>query len=208
VTGLWVLLVPVKSTRLGKSRIQLPPERRARLARAMALDTVTAIASAAEVGRVVVLVDDETDGELLASAGTVTVHRSAVTGLNAALSEGLSLPEAAGHPVAVLPADLPSLRSAELDAALRAAAGVAFAVVADRQGTGTTLLAARDRALLRPRYGAGSFASHVAAGAVPLVVPAESGLRRDVDVLEDLRGVTGPLTCAESGELGTDTVAG
>jgi 2-phospho-L-lactate guanylyltransferase len=208
VTGSWVLLVPVKSTRVGKSRIQLPPDRRARLALAMALDTVTAVASAAGVDRVVVLVDDESDGTRLASVPAVTVHQASAQGLNAAIAEGLSLPAVAGHAVAVLPADLPSLRSAELDAALRAAGGVAFAVVADRQGTGTTLLAARDPALLRPHYGPGSFAAHVAAGAVPLVVPAESGLRRDVDVLDDLRGVTGPLTCAESGDLGTDTAAG
>lgn len=204
----WLLLVPVKSTVVGKSRIQLDPGRRARLARAMARDTVTAAAAATQVRDVLVLVDDDADGRALAAIDSVTAHRTGVTGLNASIREALALPAASEGPVAVLPADLPSLRPAELDAALKAAGGLPLAVVADRQGTGTTLLAASGAGSLDPHYGPGSFAAHLAAGAVPLAVPGGSGLRRDVDVLADLRDVTGPLTCAEAGDLAADTAAG
>lgn len=206
--GRWLVLVPVKASAVGKSRIALSPARRARLARAMAIDTVTAIAAASRVRAVLVLVDDDGDGRALAAIGKVTAHRCRARGLNEAIREALRLPEASGGPVAVLPADLPSLRAQELDVALDAADGLPLSVVADRQGTGTTLLAAGRAALLEPRYGTGSFARHVAVGAVPLAVPVGSGLRRDVDVVTDLRDATGPLTCAEAGDLGTDTATG
>jgi 2-phospho-L-lactate guanylyltransferase len=99
-------------------------------------------------------------------------------------------------PVAVLPGDLPSLLPGELAAALSAAASHPCAVVADKQGTGTTLLAASDVSLLQPRYGPGSLGRHLADGAVRLDVPEDSGLRRDVDHLADLPDVTGPRTVA------------
>lgn len=193
----WLVLLPVKSTAVGKSRIALDPLRRSRLARAMALDTAAAAAATPRVRGVLALVDDESDGRALAGIRGVAVHRSGVRGLNDAIREARDLPGVARCAVAVLPADLPSLRPDELDAALAAASKVPLAVVADRQGTGTTLLAATRAVGLDPRYGPGSFAAHRAIGAVALAVPADSGLRRDVDVVTDLAGVTGPLTCGE-----------
>jgi 2-phospho-L-lactate guanylyltransferase len=80
--------------------------------------------------------------------------------------------------------------------ALTLAAAHPRSVVADRAGTGTTMLAAQSSALLDPRYGADSFIAHVAGGAVPLDLPGRSGLRRDVDRVDNLRSVTGPRTRA------------
>ncbi|MEP6563320.1 MAG: 2-phospho-L-lactate guanylyltransferase, partial [Nakamurella sp.] len=118
-------------------------------------------------------------------------------GLNESIRHGIaSLPAAVTDLIAALPADLPSLTATELDGALASAAGRRQAVVADRQGTGTTLLTASSRAELRPQYGAGSLGRHVTAGAVTLELPVESGLRRDVDRAADLAGVTGPRTAA------------
>lgn len=204
----WLVLLPVKSTARGKSRILLEPRHRARLALAMALDTAAAAAGCARVTEVLALVDDDGDGRALGVIPGVRPHRVGVRGLNESIREACALPLAIGRRVAVLPADLPSLRPDELDAALQAAAGLPFAVVADRQGTGTTLLAARRVELLDPRYGVGSFAAHLVAGAVPLAVSADSGLRRDVDVLDDLRTVTGPLTSAEAAAAGDGAAAG
>jgi 2-phospho-L-lactate guanylyltransferase len=204
----WLVLLPVKSTTRGKSRILLEPRHRARVALAMALDTAAAAAAASRVAEVLALVDDDADGRALAGIPGVRAHRVRARGLNESIREACLLPVSADRPVAVLPADLPSLRPVELDAALDAAAGLAMAVVADRQGTGTTLLAAQRPALLDPHYGVGSFAAHVAAGAVPLAVPGDSGLRRDVDVLDDLRDATGPLTSAEAATTGNGAAAG
>lgn len=198
----WTVLVPVKSTAVGKSRIGLDAGRRAALARAMAQDTVDAIAGSALVGLVVALVEDAADGRLFAAPPIVIAHQVTAAGLNEAIREG-----AAGigdGPVAVLPGDLPSLRPGELDEALAWAASYMTAVVADRDGTGTTLLTARHARLLQPRYGAGSFAAHCATGAVPLPVAEQSGLRRDVDVLADLGAVAGRRTRALLKDLRLD----
>ncbi|MBN9611014.1 MAG: 2-phospho-L-lactate guanylyltransferase [Actinobacteria bacterium] len=201
----WLVLVPIKSTRIGKSRIALDPESRRRLARAMALDTVTAVAAADRVGGVWVLVDDPADGDLFRGMPGVCARRTGVVGLNDVIREACgALPAMGGddsRPVAVLPADLPSLEPGELDDALRQAVAVPRAVVPDRQGTGTTLLAARDAAQLRPQYGPGSFAAHRVSGAAGLQLPDDSGLRCDVDVIADLAGVTGRYTRSEAGDL-------
>ncbi len=191
----WTVLVPLKSTSRGKSRIDVDPVLRRALARAMALDTVEAAARAAEVGRVLVVADDADDARLLIRISGVRTLLTATTGLNAAISEGLrSLPGDAR--AAVLPGDLPSLTSGEMGDALAAASRHELAVVADRQGTGTTLLTASSAAWLHPRYGEGSFGRHVATGAVPLEVPVISGLRRDVDTAADLADVRGRRTLA------------
>jgi 2-phospho-L-lactate guanylyltransferase len=203
-----LVLLPVKSTAVGKSRILLDPARRARLARAMALDTASAAAAAVRVRGVLALVDDDGDGQALAAIPGVAVHRAGVRGLNESIGEALLLPGVRSGPVAVLPADLPSLQPGDLDAALAAAQALPLAVVPDRDGTGTTLLAAWRPELLDPHYGPGSCAAHVQVGAVALAVPAGSGLRRDVDVIADLRDVTGPRTCAELADRAADSAAG
>jgi 2-phospho-L-lactate guanylyltransferase len=194
----WTVVVPLKSSARGKSRIEVDPLLRRRLVLAMALDTVAAAVATAGVVRVLAVVDDPDDGELLAEVDGVLIHRTTATGLNGAIADGLASAGqgvAAGH-VAILPADLPSLTAVELGGGLQQAALHRFSVVADRQGTGTTLLAAATGRDLQPHYGAGSLRRHRAAGAVPLDLPQGSGLRRDVDHAADLAGATGPRTLA------------
>jgi len=189
--------VPLKSSTRGKSRIDVEPVFRSRLAMAMALDTVAAAAAADLVEMVLVVTESSADAAELAGLTGVMILLTKVSGLNESIRHGVaSLPDSTGQLIAALPADLPSLTANELDAALTSATGRRQAVVADRQGTGTTLLTASSPAALRPQYGAGSLGRHVAAGAVTLELPVESGLRRDVDRAVDLEGVTGPRTIA------------
>ena len=98
--------------------------------------------------------------------------------------------------MAALSSDLPALRPGELTAALQAAAAVPRAFVADAEGSGTTLLAARDGDLA-PRFGRGSAAAHAAGGAVGLAGDWP-GLRQDVDTAADLHAAcwigVGPRT--------------
>lgn len=192
----FLILLPVKATTRGKSRLGGVGERRRQLALAMALDTAAAVAAAERVRAVVALVEDDDDGQALAAIGGVSIHRVLAHGLNEAILEGAALSVAAAGPIATLPADLPSLRPEELSGALEWAGQHPFAVVADRDGSGTTLLTAARRELLQPRYGVGSLAAHRAAGAVTLPVLATSGLRRDVDLPDDLGDVTGPRSAA------------
>ena len=193
----WTVIVPVKSSARAKSRIRLDPAMRRALALIMAEDTVSSVTSAGPVGRTLVVVEDPRDGASLARMPGVEVFVTHTDELNAAIRDGrAALGPGATGPVAVLPADLPSLTPGELSDALALAVRHRRSVVPDRAGTGTTLLTARTPDLLHPRYGVGSFRAHVADGAVPLDIPGRSGLRRDVDRVDNLRSVTGPRTRA------------
>ena len=195
----WTILIPVKATSRGKSRIDVPSARRRELALAMAMDTVSAAARSA---RVVAIVEDALDAAALGAVPGVAVHRTSVTGLNESILDGLkSLAAPGGGPgwVAALPADLPGLRTDELTDALGQCSRYRFAVVADHQGVGTTLLAATEPAALRPRYGQSSFKAHQLAGATPIGLPAESSLRWDIDTVGDLGAAVGPFTSAVLG---------
>lgn len=187
----WGVVVPVKDTREAKSRLGDIDGDRRQLAIAMAQDTLSAVAGAARVGRVVVVCDRAEDTELFAGEGVTTVVQKG-SGLNEAILAGAAALRAAGiDHVAVLPGDLPYLHSDELDAALARAAAFPSACVGDRPGRGTTLLTARHGTELLPRYGVGSLARHREAGVVEISVPVWSGLRRDVDVRADLALVDG-----------------
>lgn len=198
----WTLLVPLKSSVRGKSRIDVDPELRGRLAFAMAADTIAAASTAPGV-RLLVVAEDAADRDRLARLHGVRIQLTATTGLNEAIRDGLA--GVADGPVAVLPGDLPSLTADELGAALAAATAHRSAVVADRQGTGTTLLTATAAGRLRPHYGGDSLRRHVLGGAVLLDLPVESGLRRDVDQIGDLMGVTGSRTLAVLDDAGWGT---
>jgi 2-phospho-L-lactate guanylyltransferase len=208
--GRWILVVPVKDARRGKTRLAdvLEPAARAALVRAMALDTVEAVLGAPRVARVLVVTADP---EVTAAApalprvrvlaepapraddapgGWASLDRAASTGVAAARAEAPT-----AH-VGVLLGDLPGLDPGELDAALAAAEAHPLAVLPDAEGTGTTLLTARAGERLQPAFGGGSAASHAALGHVRLELPETSTLRHDVDVPADLvalldRGVGG-----------------
>ncbi len=194
----WTILVPVKDTTRGKSRIALPEADRARLALAMAMDTVTA---AAQCGLVVAVVETEGDAAALASLPGVVAHRTSVTGLNESILDGVKARSgptiaAGGDWTAVLPGDLPGLDAAELSLVLGRCAAHRFSVVPDHQRVGSTLLAATEVAALRPQYGSDSFRRHQLAGAVPIDLPDGSSLRWDIDTVADFGSRLGPFSAA------------
>lgn len=198
--GAWSVVVPVKPAEQGKSRLDVPGVDRIALARAIALDTIAAAAACALVARVVVVTDD---GGLVIQAGDVPglrfVSEGDAVGLDAAIAAGA---EVAGDrmPRAALLGDLPALRPGDLAAALREAASLDRAVVADAEGTGSTLVTARAGVPWASSFGDGSFARHVALGCVPLATTDASPLRRDVDTAEQLAAAAelglGPRTAA------------
>ena len=186
------LVVPMKHPRDGKSRLRGAVEaaRHPGLVLALAADTLAAVTSSAHVRRVLlVAADPEAVGEL-AQLGVEIVLEPAEKTLNAAFRHGADLlrKDDPHSVVGALQADLPALRAGDLADAFAEAAGRAF--VADRQGTGTTLLLAAPGAPLDPRFGPGSARQHAASGAVPLGKPLPS-LRSDVDTPEDLAHVRG-----------------
>jgi 2-phospho-L-lactate guanylyltransferase len=201
------LVIPVKPLGAAKSRLRGAAdngigeaEAHARLALALAHDTVAAVRAAGRVRRLVVVSSDPVVAAEFAAVGVEVVPDGPVPGLNAALERGAALlrgrdPAAA---LGALQADLPALRPGEVDGAVAAAVAVfgsgsgVRAFCADAAGTGTTFLLAAPGAGLAPQFGVGSARRHRESGAHPLA-GHWPGLRRDVDTSEDLR---------DAGELG------
>ncbi|GAA2013618.1 2-phospho-L-lactate guanylyltransferase [Nakamurella flavida] len=199
----WTVVVPVKSTSRGKSRLDVDPAVRPGIALAMARDTLAAVTAARSVGAVLVVAGDPADVPALIGDSDRAVLLDPVDDLNAAIALGVRQAAARGATrIAVLPGDLPSLRPVELDAALTLAAHHPLAVVPDQDTLGTTLLTATDVRLLVPAFGLHSFRRHQDAGAVPLDLPAGSGLRRDVDEIDDLLRAGGTNTLAALRDAG------
>ncbi len=204
----WAVVVPVKDARRGKRRLTgaLSAADRAALVRAMALDTVEAAVACPRVARVLVVTADGAVAAAVAGLDRVDVvpepaHTGHRSGLDAAALAGAAAARRGGPvPVAVLLGDVPALQPADLAAALTAADGVDRGLVTDAAGTGTTLLTVGPHAALDPRFGSGSARAHEALGHLPLDVPDEATLRRDVDVPADLRAAArlplGPRTAA------------
>lgn len=184
--GHWWVVIPVKAPDRGKSRIAVAPAARAEIAAALAFDTVAGVAAAQQVRAVVVVTDGATQlgwtADLPVGGHKVLVVASAADTLNEAIRDGIAA--CPSGPVAVLPGDLPGVSGAGLDAVL-CALDAPLSVLPDSDGVGTTLLAARSGALLDPHYGLGSFRQHLAAGAVPIDLPAAHWLRRDVDTVQE-----------------------
>lgn len=176
----YALLVPVKTLSLAKSRLESPASR-ASLMRAFALDAIAAALASPAVDTVYV-VTDETGFE----DGTTRLPDEGDGDLNRALLHAerrVRLVDPAVG-VAAMCADLPSLRTEDLTAALAAGLGDRR-FVADAPGTGTTLLAAGPGVHLDPHFGVGSARLHEESGAVP-VRTAVPTLRADVDTDLDL----------------------
>jgi len=199
------LVIPVKSLHAAKSRLRGAADCgigdatvHARLALALAHDTIAAVRATHHVRHVLVVTSDPVVAAELTAAGVAVAPDGPVPGLNPALEHGAALLRAR-HPRSVLgglQADLPALRPAELDAAIELAMA-AFAVgpaqrayCADAEGTGTTLLLCAPGADLDPRFGPGSAQRHRRSGAYPLDGDWP-GLRRDVDTEADLRQAAG-----------------
>ncbi|ROS77086.1 2-phospho-L-lactate guanylyltransferase [Cellulomonas sp. PhB143] len=206
-------MVPVKRLTGAKSRLEVahPPATsgfadasavRRDLARAFALDTLAAVRATPGVARVVLV---SSEPSVVGAPGLETPGASGVAavevvpdpgdGLGAAVAAGVA--HAGSGARAVLLGDLPSLRAADLEAALRACGGRPRAVVPDAAGTGTTLLTARAGQRLEPRFGSGSAAAHARAGHA-VVTDVGERVRRDVDTAADLEAAVrlgvGPRT--------------
>jgi 2-phospho-L-lactate guanylyltransferase len=185
----WVVVVPVKGTSTAKSRFGLGDH--SELALAMALDTVEAALATAGVSGVLVVTSEAASAAFDETEALVLVEDEPA-GLAAAIQLGIETAAEMGAPgrgIAVLLGDLPALSSSELAAALVLASDHDLAMVPDAAGTGTSLITAADGAVHRPAFGEGSAALHVAAGYATLSLPAESGLRIDVDVLASLQAL-------------------
>jgi 2-phospho-L-lactate guanylyltransferase len=194
------LVMTVKALDRAKSRLLGAADRgvgdraaHSELVLALVRDTVAAAAAAEGVRRLLMVTSSVEIARMLAADGVATVPDQPDRGLNEALAHGaaaLLADDLDGNTaIAVLQSDLPALNPAELTAALAEADG-RRAFVADRQGTGTTLLVAAPGTALRPRFGPGSALAHTGTGALAITAALPS-LRCDVDTADDLAEAAG-----------------
>jgi 2-phospho-L-lactate guanylyltransferase len=180
----WAAVVPLKQPASAKQRLAGLDAWRPALAVAFATDVVTALLASQAVREIVVVGGDGLAPALL---DLPAVHRIAdVRGLNDAVEAGM----ARAHPltatgVLVLPADLPCLRPADVDVLLDGAPPHRAQVLADADGLGTSALVIPAGVTFVPRFGPGSYARHLAAGAMPVEGDLATA-RRDVDTVEHL----------------------
>jgi len=195
----YVVLLPVKPLARATVRFATVDDP-VRLLLALAADTAEAALAAHGVAGVLVVTDDMTVARELSAVGCGVIPDGS-DNLNANLAQAAA--EAVrrwpGTGVAVLCADLPAVRPAEITAALRGVPAGGAAYVADHRDNGTTLYAVAPGAVFRPEFGFRSAALHAEGGA--LAVEGElPGLRQDVDDQAGLEAVRplglGPRTAA------------
>lgn len=183
------VVLALKALRDAKSRLgeeYRVDDRREKLVAAMFTDTVDAVVGAGYRDVVVVSPDPQVLGLARDLGCRPVAEPDGGEGLNAALAHG-----ARGAPggVVYLQADLPALRPASFADALTAADAHRVAFVADRHGTGTSLLAVAAGVRFVPAFGPESAAAHRGAGAAELdpTHARWADLRCDVDTPDDLR---------------------
>jgi len=195
----WHVVIPVKQTAEGKSRLgPAVGADRALLSRAIADDTIAAAVATVGPGRVVVVTSDRGVRTTWRASG-VLVLEDPGAGLNAALRAGQSSTPP-GRLTAALLGDVPAMRPEDLAAALGAALAKGDSFVPDAAGDGTVL---RCGSGFEPRFGPHSAARHESDGAARLELDLPR-LRTDVDDATSLAAAhrlgLGPRTRALLGD--------
>lgn len=185
------LLIPVKSLRCGKRRLEavLNAAERLRL-NEFFLRRMLAVAGAFPgLERTVVVSDADDSLSLAASLGAQTI-RTPRTELNAALTDGRDeLYRRGAERIVMLPVDLPLVKSCDIGELAVLSEQNRVVISPDRDGDGTNALALHADAPLSFSFGIGSYRAHQAearrCGVVPLL-HKNARIAHDVDLPADL----------------------
>jgi 2-phospho-L-lactate guanylyltransferase len=180
-------LVAIKARVQCKTRLAeaLAPEVRIHLVRSL-LAAVLSAASGAQTVRQIIVVSPERDSV----AADIPVLADTGEGLNSALTQAHRvLREFGCREVVILPADLPNITAAEIDALVRTSRNGGFAIAPDSAGVGTNALCLASAHPFRFQFGPDSRQLHLQeaqrSGLSPRVVQLP-GLAFDVDCPADL----------------------
>ena len=181
------VLIAVKERARSKTRLAaaLPPQARIELVRSM-LATVLSAAESAQTVQQVIVISPERD----CIPAEVPVLADTGESLNSALTQAHALVRGFGcSEVVILPADLPKISSAEIDALVRAGRAGGFAIAPDTAGVGTNALCLVGAAPFQFHFGLDSRRLHwheaQRMGLSPQLVRLP-GLEFDVDSPDDL----------------------
>ena len=193
-------VLPVKRFAAAKQRlaIGLDEERRRGLVAAMLEDSLEAIGEARSIERTIVVSGEPRAQEAAGAAGCEVVPDPTDEGHVTAALAGIARAAADGAEcVVLLPGDCPLLDPRELDRLLTGLPPSYVAIVPDRHGTGTNALVLRPSDAIRPAFGEGSCARHVAAAreaGIPFAVEELPSLALDLDTPGDVVALTRALT--------------
>ncbi|BDB41426.1 MULTISPECIES: 2-phospho-L-lactate guanylyltransferase [Mycobacterium] len=205
------LIIAVKRLAAAKTRLApvfSAPTREA-VVLGMLMDTLTAASRVRSLHSIVVITPDEAAGAAAAELGAEVLADPTPADDPDPLNSAIAAAERAmtGSKttsvtnLVVLQGDLPALQTQELDEAISAARAYPRSFVADRAGTGTSVLCAFGTPL-QPQFGPDSSARHRRSGAIELT-GAWPGLRCDVDTPADLAAArklgVGPATARAVG---------
>ncbi len=192
-------ILPVKRFAAAKRRLAtgIDDARREALIAAMLADVLEAIGAARSIERTIVVSDEPLAAELARAAGAEVVADPPEQGHSEAALAGIARAEALGAArVMLLPGDCPLLEPRELDRVLTGAPKRYVAIVPDRHGAGTNALVLSPPGAIRPAFGEGSRARHVAAAreaGIPFAVEELPSLALDLDTPADLVALTREL---------------
>lgn len=172
-------------------------ERRAALAEAMLRDALEAIDAARSIERTIMVTTEPRAAEAAEAVGAEVLSDFADTGHSEAALAGIARAEEHGAGcVVLLPIDCPLLDPRELDRLLTGVPERYVAIVPDRHGTGTNALALAPPGAIRPAFGEGSCARHVAAAreaGIPFSVEELPSFGLDLDTPADVVALTREL---------------
>jgi 2-phospho-L-lactate guanylyltransferase len=192
-------VVPVKRFAEAKRRLAagVEDERRRALVAAMLGDVLEAIAGARMVERTIVVSDEPGAAGPAADAGAELIPDTPAAGHSEATLAGIERAVALGAECAVLlSGDCPLLDPRELDRLLTGVPERYAGIVPDRHGTGTNALVLAPPGSIRPAFGEGSCARHVAAAreaGIPYGVEELASLGLDLDTPADVVAFTREL---------------
>lgn len=202
----WCVIVPVSPAAVAKSRLRPLGAARQQLARTFALDVIAAARHSVAVTHLLVVGDGTLVGEADLEQDALLLVDTSVASLNESISAAESRARALGYSsIAVLVADIPCVRPADLDDLLTRAKAVPRGFVADHTGTGTTVLTTTGPALA-PAFGADSAARHQGSGATRIEVSVR--VSYDIDDPADIAmALVYGLGAATSSALGAIAAA-
>ncbi len=173
-----VVIIPVKSFRLGKQRLAsaLDDAQRSRLGRALATHVAETVE---EAGLLVMFVTDDPEVAAWATSAGFPSLPDPGQGLNAAAAAGVEWADLSKSSWIVLHSDLPLLRADDL----RALATTRADVIAPSSDGGTSAISARSS--IEFAFGPASFHKHLPQLHSPTIV-TRTGLLLDIDSPSDL----------------------
>lgn len=183
-------VVPVKAFEIAKSRLEdiLSFDGRTALARAMYEDVLAALGSVSSLAGIAVVTNCALAAAHARAIGARVIAEDVALGTNAAVMAGIAALSDADA-IIVVQADLPLMTGADVDRVIRDHADSPALTLVPAEDGGTNLLMMSPPRLMATRFGADSFAAHVAGaranGIEPQIVRLENAIR-DVDRLDDL----------------------